>query len=43
MYERTFGLVTLADVAPDVVPNGYDVAGAATAEGVRNVGRLEEQ
>ena len=43
MFERAFVLVPLADLAPDVVPDGYDVAAAATAEGVRNVGRLEEQ
>jgi 2-amino-4-hydroxy-6-hydroxymethyldihydropteridine diphosphokinase len=43
MFERAFVLVPLADLARDVVPDGYDVAAAATAEGVRNVGRLEEQ
>ena len=43
MFERAFVLVPLADLAPDVVPDGYDVAAAVTAEGVRNVGRLEEQ
>ena len=43
MFERAFVLVPLADLARDVVPAGYDVAAAATAEGVRNVGRLEEQ
>ena len=43
MFERAFVLVPLADLAPDVVPDGYDVVAAATAEGVRNVGRLEEQ
>ena len=43
MFERAFLLVPLADLARDVVPDGYDVAAAATAEGVRNVGRLEEQ
>ncbi len=43
MFERAFVLVPLADLAPDVVPDGYDVVTAATAEGVRNVGRLEEQ
>jgi 2-amino-4-hydroxy-6-hydroxymethyldihydropteridine diphosphokinase len=43
LFERAFVLVPLADLARDVVPDGYDVAAAATAEGVRNVGRLEEQ
>ncbi|MGB0500517.1 MAG: 2-amino-4-hydroxy-6-hydroxymethyldihydropteridine diphosphokinase [Acidimicrobiales bacterium] len=51
MFERAFVLVPLADLAPDVVPDGYDVDTHfsprydpwATAEGVRNVGRLEEQ
>ena len=43
MFERAFVLVPLADLARDVVPDGYDVAAAATAEGVRDVGRLEEQ
>ena len=43
MFERAFVLVPLADLARDVVPDGYDVAAAATAEGVRNVGRLDEQ
>ena len=41
MFERAFVLVPLADVAADVLPAGYDVAAAAAAEGVRNVGRLE--
>lgn len=40
MFERAFVLVPLADVAADIVPAGYDVAAAAAAEGVRNVGRL---
>ena len=43
MFERAFVLVPLADLAPDVVPDGYDVVAAAMTEGVRNVGRLEEQ
>lgn len=41
MFERAFVLVPLADVAADLLPEGYDVAAAAEAEGVRNVGRLE--
>ncbi|MEM8705665.1 MAG: 2-amino-4-hydroxy-6-hydroxymethyldihydropteridine diphosphokinase [Actinomycetota bacterium] len=43
MFERAFVLVPLADLAPDLLPDGYDVAAAAEAEGVRNVGRLEDQ
>jgi len=43
MFERAFVLVPLADLASDLLPEGFDVAAAATAEGVRNVGRLEEQ
>lgn len=42
MFERAFVLVPLADVAADILPEGYDVAAAAEAEGVRNVGRLED-
>jgi len=41
MFERAFVLVPLADVGPDLLPAGYDVAAAAAAEGVRNVGPLE--
>lgn len=41
MFERAFVLVPLADLAPDVLPAGYDVAAAAALDGVRNVGRLE--
>ena len=42
MFERAFVLVPLADLAADLLPEGYDVAAAAAAEGVRNVGRLED-
>lgn len=42
MFERAFVLVPLADLAPDVLPVGYDADTAAEAEGVRNVGRLED-
>lgn len=42
MFERAFVLVPLADVAPDVLPAGYDVGAAAAAEGVRHVGTLGE-
>lgn len=42
MFERAFVLVPLADVASDILPDGYDVEAAAEAEGVRNVGRLED-
>ena len=43
MFERAFVLVPLADLAPDLLPEAYDVAAAAADEGVRNVGRLEDQ
>lgn len=43
MFERAFVLVPLADLAPDLLPAGYDVDAAALAEGVRNMGRLEDQ
>lgn len=43
MFERAFVLVPLADLAPDLLPDGYDAVAAAGAEGVRNVGRLEDQ
>ena len=41
MFERAFVLIPLADLAPDLVPDEYDVVAAAIDEGVRNVGRLE--
>ena len=37
MYERDFVLVPLADVGPDLLPDGYD---PAEAEGVVRLGRL---
>ena len=43
MFERAFVLVPVADVAADVLPDGYDVSSAAVAEGVRNVGPLWNQ
>ena len=42
MFERAFVLVPLADLAPDLLPDGYDAEAAAEAEGVRAVGRLED-
>ncbi|MCH1436249.1 MAG: 2-amino-4-hydroxy-6-hydroxymethyldihydropteridine diphosphokinase [Acidimicrobiales bacterium] len=42
MFERAFVLVPLADLAPDLLPDGYDAWAAAEAEGVRAVGRLED-
>ena len=41
MFERAFVLVPVADVAADVLPPGYDVEAAASAEGVRRLGPLE--
>ena len=40
MFERAFVLVPLADVAPDVLPDDYDVDAMARAEGVRRLGPL---
>ena len=40
MFERAFVLVPVADVAPDVLPDGYDVVVAADTEGVRRLGSL---
>jgi len=42
MFERAFVLVPTADVAIDVLPDGYDIAAEAEANGVRNVGRLAD-
>lgn len=41
MFERAFVLVPLADVAPDILPAGYDADAAARDEGVRRLGPLE--
>jgi 2-amino-4-hydroxy-6-hydroxymethyldihydropteridine diphosphokinase len=40
MFDRAFVLVPLADLAPDLLPDAYDVAAAAQAEGVRSLGPL---
>lgn len=40
MFVRAFVLVPLADVAPDLVPAGYDVEAEAAREGVERVGTL---
>ena len=42
MFERAFVLVPVADVAPDVLPDGYDVRAVAETEGVRRLGSLGE-
>ncbi|MGA0238532.1 MAG: 2-amino-4-hydroxy-6-hydroxymethyldihydropteridine diphosphokinase [Acidimicrobiales bacterium] len=42
MFERAFVLVPVADVAPDVLPDGYDVRAAAETQGVRRLGSLGE-
>ena len=42
MFERAFVLVPLAEVGRDVLPDGYDVEAAATAEGVVRVGTLDD-
>ena len=42
MFERSFVLVPLADVGADLLPGGYDVAGAAAADGIVRVGALDD-
>lgn len=41
MFERAFVLVPLSELAPDLVPDGYDLAAAAHREGVRHMGPVE--
>ncbi len=41
MFERSFVLVPLADVAPDLLPPGYDVAASARQDGIVDVGPLD--
>jgi 7,8-dihydro-6-hydroxymethylpterin-pyrophosphokinase len=43
MFERSFVLVPLADVAPDLLPEGYDVAAVAAADEIVDVGPLEQR
>jgi 2-amino-4-hydroxy-6-hydroxymethyldihydropteridine diphosphokinase len=40
MFERSFVLVPLADVGPDVVPDGFDAVATAKADGIVDIGRL---
>lgn len=40
MYERSFVLVPLADVGPDLLPDGYDVAAVAAADEIERLGPL---
>lgn len=40
MYERSFVLVPLADVGPDLLPDGYDVAAVADADEIVRLGPL---
>lgn len=42
MFERSFVLVPLADVGPDLLPAGYDVAATATADEIVPVGMLAD-
>lgn len=42
MFERSFVLVPLADVGPDLLPPGYDVAATATADEIVPVGMLAD-
>lgn len=42
MYERSFVLVPLADVGPDLLPDGYDVEGVAKTDEIVRLGSLDE-
>lgn len=42
MGERAFVLIPLAQLAPELLPAGYDVAAAAEVEGVVGLGPLDE-
>jgi len=42
MFERSFVLVPLADVGPDLLPEGYDVAAVAVADEITRIGTLDE-
>ena len=42
MFERSFVLVPLADVAPDLLPEGYDVGASAAADQIDRLGPLGE-
>jgi len=41
MFERSFVLVPLAEVGPDLLPEGFDLEAAARDDGVVMFGRLE--
>ncbi len=41
MFERSFVLVPLAEVGPDLLPEGFDLEAAAMDDGVVMFGRLE--
>jgi len=40
MFERSFVLVPLADVGPDLLPPGFDAAATAQADAIVDIGRL---
>ena len=40
MFERSFVLVPLADVGPDLLPTGFDAAATAQADEIIDIGRL---
>lgn len=42
MFVRSFVLVPLADVGADLLPDGYDVAAVAAADGIVAVGELAD-
>ena len=42
MFERSFVLVPLGDLAPDLLPEGFDVDSACRREQVVRLGRLDD-
>ena len=42
MFERSFVLIPLHDLAADLLPEGFDVAGASRDDQVVRLGRLDE-
>ena len=42
MFERSFVLVPLADVGPDLLPEGYDVESVSVTDGIVRLGPLDE-
>ncbi len=42
LFERSFVLVPLADVGPDLLPDGYDVEAVSAADEIVRLGSLDE-